>query len=256
MLELHHEWNSGHSFKVRMVLAEKGLAWKDYVVELLRFEHLRPDYLKLNPDGTVPLLVHNGNVVVESSVICEYLDDAFPEPSMKPVEPLQRARMRAWMKFYDDVVHPAIGQVSFQLFYKPVLVQLGRPAVEQQVRHHPKPERARRFIEGATGPADYDLVHNALTQFRHAATRMEKSLSESPWLAGEDFSLADAALAPLFERVENLGMESVWHDFALVRSWIERVKARPSFALAQAPQRYRFAVPPQDAIDKALARNL
>jgi glutathione S-transferase len=84
---------------------------------------------------------------------------------------------------------------------------------------------------------------------------MERSLSESPWLAGEDFSLADAALAPLFERVENLGMKFVWDDFACVRSWIERVKARPSFAQSQAPQRYRFPVPSRESIDKARARN-
>lgn len=253
VLELYHEWNSVHSFKVRMMLAEKGLAWVDHTVELLRFEHLRPEYLKLNPDGAVPMLVHDGNVVLESSVICEYLDDAFPEPPLRPAAPLERARMRVWLKFHDDVVHAAVHKASFQLFYRPYLVQLGRPAVEEQVRHHPKSEKARKFIEGATGELDYRVVRDSLVQFRSIAIRMEEGLAGGPWLAGESFSLADVALAPFLERVENLGMQFVWDDLARMRGWMERVKARPSFARSQAPQHYRFPAPPRETVEKARA---
>ena len=61
MIELWHEWNSVQSFKVRIVLAEKQLDWTARRVDLLKFEHLRPEYLRLNPNGVVPTLVHDGH---------------------------------------------------------------------------------------------------------------------------------------------------------------------------------------------------
>src|SRR3954465_10252963 len=117
MLELWHEWNSVHSFKVRVVLSEKGLAWADRNLELLNFEHLRPEYLRLNPNGVVPTLVHDGRVVLESSIICEYLEDAFPAPALLPSDPYGRARARVWLKHFDEVVHPAVRKASFELLY-------------------------------------------------------------------------------------------------------------------------------------------
>jgi len=88
VLELWHEWNSVHSFKVRIVLAEKKLAWTERRVELLRFEHLRPEYLRLNPNGVVPTLVHDGRVILESSLICQYLDETYPDPALLPADPM------------------------------------------------------------------------------------------------------------------------------------------------------------------------
>ena len=81
MLELWHECNSVHSFKLCVARAEKKLDWTGHRLELLKFEHLQPDYLRLNPNGVVPTLVHDGRVILESSVICQYLDEAFPEPA-------------------------------------------------------------------------------------------------------------------------------------------------------------------------------
>jgi glutathione S-transferase len=80
MLELWHEWNSVQSFKVRVVLGEKDLAWTDHRIELLKFDHLQPQYLSLNPNGVVPTLVHDGRVMLESSIICQYLDETSPNP--------------------------------------------------------------------------------------------------------------------------------------------------------------------------------
>ena len=97
MLELYHSWDSFCSFKVRLCLEEKGLAWTGHHLDLMKFENLRPDYLRLNPAGVVPTLVDNGAVVVESSFINEYLDDTFPEVSLRPESPYEKARMRVWL---------------------------------------------------------------------------------------------------------------------------------------------------------------
>jgi len=92
MLELHHALISTCSQKVRWVLAEKALPWVDHPVRLDREEHLRPEYLRLNPNGVVPTLVHDGQPVVDSSVINEYLDEVFQAQPLRPAE----ARFRAF----------------------------------------------------------------------------------------------------------------------------------------------------------------
>ena len=94
MLILHNYWSSVCSRKVRLCLAEKGLAFENRHVNLFDFEHWRPDYLKLDPKGVVPALDHDGNIVIESSLICEYLDEFFPSPPLMPASTHARARAR------------------------------------------------------------------------------------------------------------------------------------------------------------------
>ena len=108
MLELYHDSDSIMSFKVRFCLAEKGLEWQEHRIVLGRFENLTPEYLEINPGGVVPSLVHDGNVILESSVINEYLDEVFPVPALKPESPIERARMRVWTKYQDDVIHHSV----------------------------------------------------------------------------------------------------------------------------------------------------
>jgi glutathione S-transferase len=87
MLELYHFNDSVCAQKVRVVLAEKHLDWVPHHVDLMKLENLDPAYLKLNPNGVVPTLVHDGAVVIESSEIIEYLDEHFPDPPLRPADP-------------------------------------------------------------------------------------------------------------------------------------------------------------------------
>ena len=91
MLTLYHGLASTCSKKVRMCLAEKGLDWQSRLVNLQKFEQHDPDYLKLNPNGVVPTLVHDGRPITESTVIIEYIDDTFPDCPLKPEDTYARA---------------------------------------------------------------------------------------------------------------------------------------------------------------------
>ena len=84
MLELYNFPPSTCSLKVRICLAEKDAEWVDRRMDSRQGQHLQPDYLKLNPNGVVPTLVHDGNVIIDSSVILEYLDEVFPEVRRRP----------------------------------------------------------------------------------------------------------------------------------------------------------------------------
>ena len=92
MIELYHADMSTCAQKVRLTLAEKGLPWESHLFNLRHRDQHDPDYLKLNPNGVVPTLVDRGTVIIESTVICEYLDDAYPEVPLRPSAPAERAR--------------------------------------------------------------------------------------------------------------------------------------------------------------------
>ena len=79
MLELYHHGSSVCAAKVRLVLAEKNLEWTGHYLDILAGEQFNPDYLKLNPKAVVPTLIHDGEVITESTIICEYIDDAFTD---------------------------------------------------------------------------------------------------------------------------------------------------------------------------------
>src|SRR6187399_1083501 len=95
---LYNAPQSTCSQRVRFVLNAKGLPFEEHKLDLLAGDQLKPEYLALNPNGVVPTLVHDGAVVVDSSVIIEYLDEVAPEPeSFTPASPAARAQMRSHM---------------------------------------------------------------------------------------------------------------------------------------------------------------
>jgi glutathione S-transferase len=253
VLELWHEWNSVHSFKVRVVLAEKGLAWRGHPLELLRLDHLRPEYLRLHPSGVVPTLVHEGRALGESSVIVQYLEEIRPRPALLPQEPYARARARLWLKYFDEVVHPAVRAASFPLLYRPYLRQCPPQELEDRIAAHPDAARARAFLDAARQPLDRAALGAALTRFTEIIGRIDTALAEAEWLGGERFGMADAALAAFAERVDHLGLQLLWRDAPRAEAWRARILARPSVRAAAAPPQHRLPAPAEELRREALA---
>ncbi len=108
MIELWHEWNSVHSYRVRIVLAEKRLAWVDHTIELLAFDNLKPEYLRINPDGVVPTLVHDGAPIYDSSVICEYLDSKHRGDKLFPASGARRWKALRLQAIGDGILDAAL----------------------------------------------------------------------------------------------------------------------------------------------------
>src|SRR5690348_13635337 len=99
---LHHAWRSSASRRVRLCLAEKGLSYESHVVDMEKMEHHSPEYLRINPNGVVPaLILDDGRSLHESGTICEYLDETYPDPPLRPSDPYQRAVMRNWIRHVD-----------------------------------------------------------------------------------------------------------------------------------------------------------
>ena len=123
LLELYHNINSVCAQKVRIALEEKGLAAKDHIMTL-RGDQYEPAYLKLNPNGVVPTLIHDGAPITESSLILYYIDDAFPDPPLMPKQPRQRHRVRMYNKLIDEYVHNSCTILTFATAFRPAFLKM------------------------------------------------------------------------------------------------------------------------------------
>ena len=178
MLELYHDWRSFCSIKVRLCLAEKELDWTSRHIDLMALEHTTPEYLKINPNGVVPTLVHNGIPIHESTLINEYLEEVFPDIRLMPEDPIERARARFWVKYEDDVLHPSIRPATFALMMSPELAQRTDDELEEMVAAHPNKQRAEELRRAARMPIDNERVDAARRSMIIALDRLERRLSE------------------------------------------------------------------------------
>ena len=156
MIVLYHNNMSTCAQKVRYVLAEKGLDWESVELNLRKGDQHTEDYLKLNPAGVVPTLVNGDAVIVESGVICEYLDDLVPAPRMRPGTADRIAAMRLWIKYVDETIHAQAGVVSTAIAFRFQHLANGEDAVRARIEAVPdeaKRARMRTLIfEGVDSP--------------------------------------------------------------------------------------------------------
>jgi glutathione S-transferase len=239
MLELYHHGSSTCASKVRFVLAEKGLPYQSHYVDLLKGEQFRPDYLKLNPLAVVPTLVHDGVVLIESTVICEYLDDEFPEVPLKPRSAMARARMRLWTKAVDEQLQPAAKYITYAACHRHIIKRLP-PDKFEQFMQGPEGEAETR-VGGGPGRVGSKRAHveqgvaapgvdRKFRMYDRYLQKMDDALADGPWLAGAEFSLADISLTPYVNRLDMLGMSELWTRLRpRLTDWFERIKARPTF---------------------------
>ncbi len=234
MLELYDNPLSTSAQKVRLVLAEKALDYESRMMDLQAGDQFDPDFLKLNPSGVVPCLLHDGAVYNDSSVICEYLDDAFPEPPLKPASAGGRARMRSWTVQTDSWLLTMINNLNVGIVFRVVHARKTPQELAQFLSFYAgQPTKLIRTEELIANGADSPLVEHAIRRYYGLIGEIDAALSEGgPWLAGESFSLADIGLLPYLNRLHDLGFERLWRERPRYLDWYARMKARPSFTEA------------------------
>jgi glutathione S-transferase len=231
LLELYHGRTSTCAQKARLVLAEKGLEWKGHLMTL-RGDQLDPAYLKLNPNGVVPTLIHDGNVVIESAVIMHYLDEVFPKPALMPEAPLARAKARMFIKLVDEYVQNAAFIISFATSNRLWAAALSPAAREEAIAQSPDPERAAVRFDLAEKGLGSAFVPDAIRRFATLLDWTEAAMAQGPYLAGAAYSLADVVVTPYVERLDRLRLASMWDKHPGVAAWYDRVRARPSYVEA------------------------
>lgn len=230
MLTLYHHGSSVCAAKVRLVLEEKGLKWHGEYVDVLKGEQFEPDYLKLNPNAVVPTLIHNDQIIIESTLICEYLDDIYAEPTLRPTDAYDLVKMRLWTKRVDERLHPMTSVLTYVSSHRHSIIDNNTPeeieAIINQTTDPVKRERKRDWIElGLEAPS----AKMAVAEFKATLTLMNETLAVDKWLAGSAYSLADIALTPYVNRLSMLNMDEFVERYPNVSGWFERIRTRDSF---------------------------
>jgi len=236
MLEIYYYENSICAERVLMTLREKDIRdWVPHHLHLFKGEHFTPEYLRLNPKGVVPTLVHDGEIVRESAIICDYLDDISTANPLKPQLALKRAQMREWIKDSDDYTFESVGSLSFASVFRARMLEM---SPEKRAAHWASQrvlDRALRQISCVELGLDSPYVTRAIASWDRTWKYIENVLADGrPWLMGEQFTLAEICYAPFIARIEGLKLLEVWLEGRpLAQAWWKRLMQRPSFAISQ-----------------------
>lgn len=228
MLELWHNINSVCAQKVRVALAEKGLAYKEHILTL-QGDQFDPAYRKLNPNALVPTLVHDGKPVIESGVILYYLDEAFPEPRLMPDDLHERARVRQYVKLIDEYIHTSCMILTFATAFRHWFTKLSPEEREAQLAKAPNKKRSEYKRDVAANGLGSKYVTEAVEHHEKLLHWMEDSLKSGEYLAGASYSVADIAVIPYILRLDLLRLSRMWEKRAGIAQWYERMRARPAF---------------------------
>jgi GSH-dependent disulfide-bond oxidoreductase len=141
MLTIYHWEPNANSGKPILAALEKGVEFESRYIDMLAFEQHAPEYLAVNPNGTVPAMIHDGVLVPESTVMMEYIDGTFAGPALRPEDPFERWRMRWWCRYFDQVVGPSISMFGWSFFVGPAMRQRDPAELKARIERIPLKER-------------------------------------------------------------------------------------------------------------------
>ena len=231
MFELYHNYGATCGRVARLAFTEKEVAYEDRIVDTQNQGQFDPAYMKLNPNAYVPTLVHDGRVIIESSVICNYIDDLCDGPALKPSDPYDRARMYFRIKMRDERYHYAINALTFGTTSKQRFGDWSEEKILEYANKIPDAGRRQQRLDTVRMGLDAPQVRAGVRTLDTALQQMEDDdLSHGPWLAGANYTLADSTMTPYVARLEHLGYAQMWtQSRPRVTDWWERIKARPSY---------------------------
>src|SRR5947207_12710376 len=234
MLVLHHAWRSSASRRVRLCLEEKGLSYEGHVVDMANLEHHSPEYLKINPNGVVPALIHDGKPLYESGTICEYLDEVFADPPLRPADAYDRATMRNWIRHVDERIHNLI-IFNWRHHLQKTASQWSDEELAERLKKIPSKERQESWLLVGRRPYTEEERADARARLVELLDKMEATLKTSAWLAGPTYSIADIAVVPFVKRIdEEIAPDQVTPAaHPRVAQWWIAIQARPAFARAR-----------------------
>jgi len=235
MLDLYHAEPAANSLKSLIAIKEKGVPFTSHFVNLHQFEQHEPWYVKINPNGQVPALVHDGKVISESTVINEYIDEVFEGPALRPADAYWRARMRIWTKFVDEYFCPALSFIAWHHMIKNITDKLSPEEFEAKLARIPLKEQQDKWRTSARQGYTAEQLDNWRRQVRASIERMEKQLAETEWLAGAEFSLADVSCYAMAAEMPRMSPKLVnATETPCFMAWHARMAARPGVKAALA----------------------
>lgn len=217
--------------RVKITMLEKGLHWENVIVDLSRMEQRHPEYLAINPSGKVPVLIHGDFVIAESNDITRYLDKAFEDKPMYPLEEIYLEKVKWWQQ----------AELNMAKYYRPLMYQLLLgPMLRLTLTLDEALERARLSttnpedlewerkvwsLEVVSAKEQSELSHKLLVWLDH----VEAALNGSKYLVGCQFGQADISLYPRINMYPWIGLKISKSRYPNVVSWMKRLSKRDSF---------------------------
>lgn len=218
--------NSGRVF---LALLEKGVPFVERELEGLRFEHLKPEYLAINPRGQVPALVHDGRALAEGAPICEYIDEAFAGPPLRPADLGERWAMRRWCRYLDVDLGRSLMMVHWNRIVPAFIGARSREDVESVIARVPDADRRRAWRRAYLQETPAEELAESHRRIARGAGRIEEALSRTPWLAGHAYSLADIDLVSFYGFLPRWSPEIVnERSTPSTMDWLSRMEERPA----------------------------
>ncbi len=234
-VDLFHAEPGSNSLKVLQAIHEKGVPFTSHYINLTKFEQHDPAYLAINPAGQVPALCHKGRILTESTVINEYIDAVFDGTPLRPSDEFERAQMRIWTKYVDEVFRPALSFLAWHRVIPGMVASLSPEEFEAKLGRIPLREKRDKWRLAASGGFAEHYLATWRFQLEDTARRIEAALAEGDWLVGQAFSLADIAVFAMA-----ISMPRTYSEFVNATAtprmldWLERMAARPGVAAALA----------------------
>ena len=229
MLTLYSFGPAANSLKPTLTLYEKGLEFEHKLLNPAKFEHHSDWFKAINPRGQVPALADDGRIVTESTVICEYLEDAHPtEVKLRPDDPYERAQMRVWTKWVDEYFCWCVSTVGWHRHVGNMVKGLSDAEFEEMVKNVPIPEQQLKWRRAREG-FPQDLLDEEMRKIAVSVRRLDDHLRDHEWLAGGMYSLADICNYAIANGMQMGFAELVNAEDTpgLVR-WIDQIGERPA----------------------------
>jgi len=229
MLDVYHAEPGANSLKVLLGLHEKGADFRSHYIALNKFEQHEDWFKAINPNGQVPVMVHDGQVINESTVINEYVDAVFDGPKLRPDDEYGRAMMRIWTKFVDEYFCPALSYLAWNRIIKDMVRDLSEEEFEAKLQRIPLKEQQEKWRITAREGYSQKQLDEWLRQVGASVQRLEKALETGPWLLGDQYTLADIACFAMVHPMPMVYTDLV-NDEATPRlmDWHRRIMERPA----------------------------
>ncbi len=226
---LYHWEPNANSGKPMLTLAEKGVAYDSHYLDLLNFDQHKPEYLAINPLGTIPAMTHGDRVLTESTAIMEYVDEAFPGPRLMPENPVDAWRVRWWMKFMDQWLAPSFSMIGWSIFVGPSVRARDPQELEAAIDRIPMEERRVAWRKAIYNRFSAEEMAESQRRVAIGIGLLEQALTEREWLGSDQYSLADIngfnlAYALPLSQPHLSSDEKTPH----IMEWLRRIYERPA----------------------------
>lgn len=240
MLELFHWEPNAESAKAMICLKEKGIEFTSRYVDILELQQYSDDFMSLNPSGQVPVLIHDGNILTDSTLITEYIEEAFPEPVLAPHDAKGWYETLCWGKYVEYNLDTSVSTLGWYEVMAPKMKQRDQGELRAAIDSIPVAERKAAWQAAISDSRNEDQLENSRRKIGLAVNRLEETLSDSDWLLGDNYSIIDIDAFSLVCTLPSLVPGTVNKDVTpRIMDWLNRINERPAVQEAFAMRRVK-----------------